>query len=85
MFLFICINHQQECIHNRTLTPDGDSVLDMLIPGKPHDLIELADIANEKMLNWTETKLKEKLMIGNVFIFDDYPRAPIEEILNALY
>merc|ERR1711933_25509 len=68
-----------------TLTPDGDSVLEMLIPGKPYDLIELADIANAQMWDWVQGKLKQNQRIGNIFIFDDYPNAPIEQMIDALY
>ena len=68
-----------------TLTPDGDTILGMLVPGKPYSLLELADIADAQMWNWTESKLIQNLRIGNVFIFDDYPKAATEQILNTVY
>merc|ERR1712154_559113 len=58
-----------------TLTPNGHSILDTLVPRKPHNLLELADIANARMWNWTNNKFKQNLRIGQVFIFDDYPKA----------
>eukprot|EP01084_Bolivina_argentea_P047829 88181_1 len=68
-----------------TLTPNGDTILNTLTPGKPHNLLELADIADAKMWNWTFSKFQQNLRIGNVFIFDDYPKAATAQIIDALY
>ena len=69
-----------------TLTPNGDTILDMLKPHDPHSLLELADIADAQMANWTQNKIvKQNLTIGNIFIYDNYPNAAIEQILNEIY
>ena len=68
-----------------TLTPNGDTILNTLVPGKPHNLLELAEIADKQMSNWTQTKFNDNLRIGNVFIFDNYPKAATQQIINTLY
>ena len=69
-----------------TLTPNGDTILRSVDVGEPHDLIQLADTANEQMWNWTQNKIVyEGERIGNIFIYDDYPTSSIQDILNALY
>ena len=67
-----------------TLTPNVDTILGTLNPERPHTLLELADIADIQMANWTQNKFNQDLRIRNVFIFDNYPNAAIEQIINAL-
>ena len=56
-----------------------------LLPKEPHNLLELGALADEYMWNWTESKLKENMQIGNVFIFDNYPKVPAAKMIDALY
>ena len=68
-----------------TLTPQTDTVLKMELPDHPHNLIELAQIANKEMQNWTSIQFEKNLKIGNIFLYDDYTTSAIQYILNQLY
>ena len=68
-----------------TLTPNGDTVLKMELPDHAHTLLELADVADQYMWQWVSNKLNNSLKIGNVFLYDNFPKAPIAKILNMLY
>ena len=69
-----------------TLTPHADTLLDSVKIHEPHSLLELAIIADDQMVNWTTDKLSiQNLSIGNIFSFDNYPKVPMEILLNNLY
>jgi len=74
-----------------TLTPNADTILEMLFPGFPYTLLELADIANNDLENWFDTKVADKYkypFLSNIIIIDDYSNSQIVEIvlrgINAL-
>ena len=68
-----------------TLTPNADTLLNSVKVHEPHSLLQLAVIADDQMANWTTNKLNNNLSIGNIFIFDNYPKVPMETLLSALY
>jgi len=68
-----------------TLTPQVDTILESELPDKPQTLLELANIADAEMNSWTTTKFNQNLRIGNIFLYDNYPNASVEQIINALY
>eukprot|EP01084_Bolivina_argentea_P143808 252474_1 len=68
-----------------TLTPNGDTLLKSVELHEPHSLLELATIADNYMANWTTDKLNHHLRIGNIFIYDNYPKVPMQTLLNNLY
>ena len=68
-----------------TLTPNGDTVLRMMLPNHPHTLLQLAENADKYMWSWVENKVNNSMKIGNVLLFDNFAAVPIGKILNMLY
>ena len=68
-----------------TLTPNAKTILSSVKPNEPKTLIELAQIANVQIYNWTKNKIEQGLNIGNIFKFDDYTTASIAQIIDLIY
>jgi len=69
-----------------TLTPNDLTILEMLIPGFPHTLIELADYSNKDLDNWYDNNFVNQSykypILGNILIIDHYSTSPIIEIVQ---
>jgi hypothetical protein len=69
-----------------TLTPNGDTVAEMVLPGKPKTLLELADIADADLSAWF-ARVRPQLglypYLGNILIIDHESISPILDIVTA--
>lgn len=64
-----------------TLTPNATSILDTVIPWKPHSLIELANTADKALPSfWIKIK-KLGWKMGNILIIDHYEYSDIVKII----
>jgi len=68
-----------------TLTPNVDTIIEMLLPDHPHYLIELANIANADLNNWYNKQIApagfKYPIFGNILIIDNYSFSPIIDIV----
>lgn len=53
------------------LTPDVDTILESIIPGFPHSLLELSDQANKKLNSFIQSVNQQGLQVGNILLIDD--------------
>uniref|UniRef100_A0A6B2LB76 Phosphatidylinositol-specific phospholipase C X domain-containing protein n=1 Tax=Arcella intermedia TaxID=1963864 RepID=A0A6B2LB76_9EUKA len=62
-----------------TLTANSTTILEMVFPDSPHNLIELADIANSDFENWYNSNMKGYAypVLGNILIIDDLTNSAI--------
>lgn len=69
-----------------TLTPNADTIFESIIPGHPHTLLELADIACSNLEKWFDQQIAPKgykyPILGNIFIIDDFANSPILKIVT---
>jgi len=69
-----------------TLTPTVTTILEMVLPGKPHTLIELADIADPDLGNYYTNQVQPQHyqypIFGNILIIDDFASSPIVNIVQ---
>eukprot|EP01104_Vermistella_antarctica_P000169 TRINITY_DN1018_c5_g1_i1.p1 TRINITY_DN1018_c5_g1~~TRINITY_DN1018_c5_g1_i1.p1 ORF type:complete len:372 (+),score=48.41 TRINITY_DN1018_c5_g1_i1:183-1298(+) len=70
-----------------TLTPDAACIIDSILPGKPHTLLELADVANADLSSWYDRMFTNVSFsfpaLGNLFIIDHFDTSPILDIVLA--
>jgi hypothetical protein len=67
-----------------TLTADSQTILDSVLPWKPHTLIQLADIANPALPSFWSTIKKNNWKPGNILIIDDYTKSQIIEVIWSI-
>jgi len=69
-----------------TLTPNEDTILEMLLPDTPKTVIELADIGNKDLENFFNNTLVPNgfkyPIFANILIIDDFLNSPIIQIVR---
>jgi len=69
-----------------TLTPNAETIIEMILPDFPHTVIELADIANTDLQNFWNTKIVPNNykypIFSNILIIDDFTNSPIVELVQ---
>lgn len=64
-----------------TLTPDTNTVLDTVIPWKPHTLIQLADYGNIALPSFYTEMKKYGWRMGNILLIDHYEKSNILQVV----
>jgi len=68
------------------LTPNDETILETIIPGCPHTVIELGDIANNDLENFWNNFVNPNgfkyPIFANILIIDDYTNSPIIDIVQ---
>ena len=68
-----------------TLTPNAETVVEMVLPNKPKTLIELADTANPALLSWFHTivnKYPGYPILGNILIIDHFETSNVTSVVQ---
>ena len=64
-----------------TLTPAVDVILESVLIGHPHSLLELADVANPHLPAFWESVKEKGWRLGNIIIIDHYEASEILEVV----
>jgi len=69
-----------------TLTPSVETILEMVLPGHPQTLLELANIADKDLVSWYTSQIEPKHfsypILGNILIIDHYDVSAIVDIVT---
>jgi hypothetical protein len=64
-----------------TLTPDGKTITESILPDKPKNLIKLAETANSALPDFWSSIKQNKTRMGNILIVDHYQNSQIIKIV----